>query len=355
MIEVKHLSKTFGQGATSLTVLKDVNCTISKGEIISVIGPSGTGKSTFLRCLNLLETPSGGSIEIDGKDILTNGADIPRLRQKMGMVFQSFNLFENLRVLDNVTLAPITLKGIPKAEAESRGLKLLQSVGLRDKAGCLPSELSGGQKQRVAIARALAMDPEILLFDEPTSALDPTMVTEVLAVIRQLAENGMTMVIVSHEMSFVRSISTRVFFMNDGIIHEEGTPDQIFDHPSKPATKDFIERVKRISFTVDSKTYDLYSLFAKIETFFHKYHLSQNIYSKTQHVVEELLTGVMTFEKPVDLSFRFSEILGTLCLECIQGGGVPMLEKADQISVMMLRGLCRALEEDRPGHISIQI
>jgi len=355
MIEVRNLSKIFGQGESSLTVLRDVNCTISKGEIISVIGPSGTGKSTFLRCLNLLETPSGGFIEIDGENILAKGADIPRLRQKMGMVFQSFNLFENLRVLDNVTLAPMTLKNMSRSEAEAKGLELLQTVGLRDKAGSLPCELSGGQKQRVAIARAMAMDPEILLFDEPTSALDPTMVTEVLAVIRQLAESGMTMVIVSHEMDFVRNISTRVFFMNEGIIYEDGTPDQIFNHPSKPATKDFIERVKRISFIVESRAFDLYSLFAKIESFFRKYHLSEDIFSNTQHIVEELLTGVMSFEKPVEISFRYSEIIGSLCVECTQEGGSSMLAGADPISLALIKGFCRSISEDVPGMIEIEI
>lgn len=355
MIEVKHLSKSFGHGDSSLTVLKDINCTISKGEIISVIGPSGSGKSTFLRCLNLLEYPSGGEVSIDGETITGKGADIHLLRRKMGMVFQSFNLFDNLRVLDNVTLAPMVLKGQPRAEAEAKGLELLQSVGLRDKAGSLPCELSGGQKQRVAIARALAMDPEILLFDEPTSALDPTMVTEVLAVIRQLAESGMTMIIVSHEMDFVRRISTRIFFMNDGIIYEEGTPDQIFNHPVRPATKDFIERVKRISFTVESRAFDLYSLFARIESFFRKYHLDEEIFANIQHIVEELLTGVATYEEPLELSFRFSEIIGSLCVECNQKGGKAILDRADPLSLTMIKAYCHSIKEDSPGHIIVEI
>ena len=213
MITVKHLSKVFNNAGRELTVLRDVNCEISKGEVISVIGPSGTGKSTFLRCLNRLEEPSGGQIEIDGVDILDRNADVNRLRRKMGMVFQNFNLFEHLTILDNITLCPMTLLGQSREAAEARAMELLQLVGLREKAGSLPGELSGGQKQRAAIARCLAMNPEIILFDEPTSALDPTMVSEVLAVIRHLAGQGMTMAIVSHEMEFVRSVSSRVFFM----------------------------------------------------------------------------------------------------------------------------------------------
>ena len=198
MISVKHLSKVFKNGDQELTVLRDVNCEIAKGEVIGIIGPSGTGKSTFLRCLNRLEEPSGGRIEINGIDILDRKADVNLLRRKMGMVFQNFNLFHHLTVLDNITLCPRTLMGKSRQEAESRAMELLQLVGLYDKAGSLPSELSGGQKQRAAIARCLAMDPEIILFDEPTSALDPTMVSEVLVVIRRLAREGMTMAIVSH-------------------------------------------------------------------------------------------------------------------------------------------------------------
>ena len=209
MISVKHLSKVYYNAGKELTVLRDVNCEISKGEVISVIGPSGTGKSTFLRCLNRLEEPSGGQIEIDGVDILDRNADVNRLRRKMGMVFQNFNLFEHLTILDNITLCPQTLLGQSREAAEARAMELLQLVGLREKAGSLPGELSGGQKQRAAVARCLAMNPEIILFDEPTSALDPTMVSEVLAVIRHLAGQGMTMAIVSQVISSVSQLKVK--------------------------------------------------------------------------------------------------------------------------------------------------
>jgi polar amino acid transport system ATP-binding protein len=242
MIQVRNLSKHFGD----LVVLKDVSADIQKGEIISVIGPSGTGKSTFLRCLNLLESPTGGSILIDGVPILTRGANVPKVRQKMGMVFQSFNLYAHLSVLDNLTLGPIKLLHKQRAEAERHALELLKLVGLAEKASAFPDELSGGQKQRVAIARCMAMEPEILLFDEPTSALDPTMVSEVLAVIRRLAREGMTMVIVTHEMDFARNLSSRVFYMDEGLIYEEGTPEQIFDHPCKEKTRAFINRIRSL-------------------------------------------------------------------------------------------------------------
>jgi polar amino acid transport system ATP-binding protein len=214
MIKVEHLSKNYGQ----LCVLKDITTEIQKGEVISIIGPSGTGKSTFLRCLNLLETPSEGRIEIDDLDILKKGADVPKLRRKMGMVFQSFNLYAHLTVLDNLTIGPVKLLHKTKDEAERKAVEILKTVGLAEKTAAFPDELSGGQKQRVAIARCLVMEPEIILFDEPTSALDPTMVSEVLGVIRRLAKEGMTMAIVTHEMDFARDVSTRVFYMDEGLI-----------------------------------------------------------------------------------------------------------------------------------------
>ena len=239
MISVAHLRKSFN----GVAVLKDVNAEIEKGEVISVIGPSGTGKSTFLRCLNRLETPDGGSIVVGGVDVTAPKAGLAAVRRKMGMVFQNFNLFGNLDVLGNVTAAQCDILGMPKSAARRKALELLERVGLADKAEALPDELSGGQKQRVAIARALAMDPEILLFDEPTSALDPTMVGEVLAVIKDLAKTGMTMLIVTHEMGFARDVSTRVFYMDEGVIYEDGTPDAVFNRPQKPKTIEFVGRV----------------------------------------------------------------------------------------------------------------
>ncbi len=229
MISVKKLSKYFGD----LAVLKDVNVEIKKGEVIAVIGPSGTGKSTLLRCLNLLEEPTSGEIIIDGVNLLDKKTNVFKIRQKMGMVFQSFNLFSHLMVIENIMLGPVDLLKTSRQDAFDEGMKLLAMVGLAEKAYAYPDELSGGQKQRVAIARTLAMKPEIVLFDEPTSALDPTMISEVLAVIRKLAADGMTMMIVTHEMKFARDVSTRVLYMDEGIIFEEGTPQQIFDDPQK--------------------------------------------------------------------------------------------------------------------------
>ena len=273
MIQVRNLSKHFGD----LVVLKDISIDISKGEVISVIGPSGTGKSTFLRCLNLLETPTGGSIEIDGIPLLAKGTHVPKVRQKMGMVFQSFNLYQHLTVLENLTLGPIKLQGRKKADAQQKGMELLKLVGLAEKAHSFPDELSGGQKQRVAIARCMAMEPEILLFDEPTSALDPTMVSEVLAVIRRLAREGMTMVIVTHEMEFARNISSRVFYMDEGLIYEEGTPAQIFENPQKEKTRAFIHRIRSLERRITSPDFDLYAMQAEMEAFCNKHMLPKEV------------------------------------------------------------------------------
>ena len=239
IIQVQDLWKSFGE----LQVLKGVSETIHKGEQVVVIGPSGSGKSTLLRCLNLLEEPTGGHILIDGVDITDPKVDINKMRQKMGMVFQHFNLFPHYTVLDNITLAPKKLLGKSKKEAEERGLELLEKVGLYDKAAAHPAQLSGGQKQRVAIARALAMDPQIMLFDEPTSALDPEMVGEVLKVMGDLAAEGMTMVLVTHEMAFARDVAQRVLFMDGGNILEQGPPQEIFSNPREARTRDFLNRV----------------------------------------------------------------------------------------------------------------
>ena len=239
MIYTKGLKKNFGK----LEVLKGIDQHIAKGEVDVVIGPSGSGKSTFLRCLNRLEEPTEGQIIFEGKDITDRKTNIAEIRQKMGMVFQQFNLFNNLSILDNITLGPIKVKGMKKEEAEQRAYALLERVGLKDKAGSSPDQLSGGQKQRVAIVRALAMEPDVMLFDEPTSALDPEMVGEVLDVMKALAKAGMTMVIVTHEMGFAKEVGDRVLFMDGGYVLEEGTPEQIFDHPQQPRTKEFLSKV----------------------------------------------------------------------------------------------------------------
>ncbi len=239
MIEVKNLHKYFGE----LEVLKGIDAHIGKGDCVCVIGPSGGGKSTFLRCINLLEMPTKGDIWIEGVSAMHNLKNLDQLRQKVGMVFQQFNLFPHMTVKENITLAPVKLKKMTKAEATDRAMELLGRVGLAEKAEEYPNRLSGGQKQRVAIARALAMDPDVLLFDEPTSALDPEMVGEVLEVMKSLALNNATMVVVTHEMGFAREVGNRIFFMDGGVISEEGTPDDIFNHPQNARTKEFLSKV----------------------------------------------------------------------------------------------------------------
>lgn len=239
LIDVKGLHKSFKNSK----VLKGIDTQIQKGEVVVVIGPSGSGKSTFLRCLNLLETPTQGEIFFENQNITDSKNDVYQMREKMGMVFQNFNLFPNMKVLDNITLAPRKVKNITNAEAETIARELLRKVGLADKAMAYPQSLSGGQKQRIAIARALAMQPDVMLFDEPTSALDPEMVGEVLQVMQDLAKEGMTMVIVTHEMGFAKEVGDRVLFMDEGIIREEGTPTELFDHPQNKRTADFLSKV----------------------------------------------------------------------------------------------------------------
>lgn len=241
MIDIQHLKKTFGKNE----VLKDISAEVDKGQVICIIGPSGSGKSTFLRCLNVLERPTTGKIVFDGTDLasLKDGKELDQLREKMGMVFQNFNLFPNMNVIENIKLAPMKVKGVSEAQAEKTGLALLEKVGLTDRAKQFPASLSGGQQQRVAIARALAMDPEVMLFDEPTSALDPEMVGEVLKTMQDLANSGMTMVIVTHEMGFAREVADEVQFMADGYLQEKGTPQEVFEHPTSERAKDFLSKV----------------------------------------------------------------------------------------------------------------
>ncbi len=289
MITVKHLSKVF----EGHTVLKDVNAEIKKGEVISIIGPSGTGKSTFMRCLNLLETPTAGEITIEGVNLLAPGVNIPKVRTKMGMVFQQFNLFPHLTVVENIMLAPCSIRKRSKAEARTRALELLKMVGLVDKADALPTELSGGQQQRVAIARTLAMDPEIVLFDEPTSALDPTMVNEVLTVIRNLAKTGITMMIVTHEMRFARDVSTRIFYMDQGIIYEEGTPAEIFESPKRSRTRAFVRRMDMLCFTLKRSDFDLYHFRSEVDDFAQRQMLEQKKRNTLALILEEVIENIL--------------------------------------------------------------
>ena len=346
MISVRNLSKQFGDN----WVLKDINAEIHKGEVISIIGPSGTGKSTFLRCLNLLERPTGGSILIDGVNILQKGVDEPKLRRKMGMVFQAFNLYAHLTVLGNLTIGPMKLLGKTRQEAEAKAIELLKSVGLSEKVDNFPDELSGGQKQRVAIARCLAMDPEIILFDEPTSALDPTMVSEVLAVIRRLAKEGMTMAIVTHEMDFAKNVSSRVFYMDEGIIYEEGKPGDIFENPQKEKTRIFIQRIRKLSETIISQHFDLYKLNANIELFCARHTADKRTVNHILLVVEEvlgqLLLPLFPGDPAIDLTLEYSEKTGEfqLLFDYAGAGQNPFLALPDDdnLSLRLIEKLAKS-------------
>ena len=307
MIRIEHLSKTYDN---NLQVLKDVNAEIQDGEVISIIGPSGTGKSTFLRCINMLETATSGHIWIDGVDVLDPKTDINTVRKHVGMVFQNFNLFDHLSVLDNLMIGPVKLLGMSRGEAEKQGRELLAQVGMSAKAEAFPKELSGGQKQRVAIARCLSMNPKVILFDEPTSALDPSMVTEVLSVIRQVAKRGITMLIVTHEMKFARDVSTRVFYMDKGIIYEDGTPEQIFEHPQNTYTKVFIRRIRAYDFQIEDKDYDSIGMMAGLENFCRHYAMKES----TTERIEGLVTNALAIcfrnnpgSKDIRLRVTYSE------------------------------------------------
>lgn len=358
MIKVSHLAKKFGD----LVVLKDINAVINKGEVISVIGPSGTGKSTFLRCLNLLETPTSGSIEINGVDITKKKVNINMIRQKMGMVFQNFYLFDHLSVLENLKLGPIKLLGKSEQEAQEKGLELLQIVGLSSKKDAFPSELSGGQKQRVAIARCLSMEPDIILFDEPTSALDPTMVSEVLGVIRRLAKDGMTMVIVTHEMNFAKEVSSRVFFMDEGIVYEDGTPEVIFNHPTKEKTRAFIHRIRSFGYHIDNNGYDFYGMNNAITIFCEKHFILPKQTQAILLLVEESLqlyfgrdkltqrNEVIAAGGGIDLSIEYSEQDREVLVSFSATDNIPSIMKEssdeDNLSVTLISGVSNSVEEE---------
>ena len=289
LIEVRHLRKEY-PGATPL---KDVNATVDEGEVVSIIGPSGTGKSTFIRCLNRLETPTSGQILVDGVDVCAPDVDLPKMRQKMGMVFQNYALFSHKLVVENLMMAPMDLLGMNKQDAYDQALDLLKMVGLKDKALNWPHELSGGQRQRVAIARGLAMKPKILLFDEPTSALDPQMVSEVLSVITSLAERGLTMLVVTHEMRFARDASTRVFYMDQGELWESGTPKQIFENPQRKETRDFVFRVRNWNWQIHSVDYDYPAMISSLQAFCARQFLGRNITLKCRLVIEEITSTLL--------------------------------------------------------------
>ena len=346
MISVRHLKKTFtNPDGSTISPLLDVNFDINPGEVVSIIGPSGTGKSTMLRALNLLDPPTSGEILFDGRNILEKGYPLEQLRRKMGMVFQSFNLFPHLSVLENVTFAPVKLLGIPEDKAREEALDLLKKVGMAGKASVNPETLSGGQKQRVAIARALAMKPEVILFDEPTSALDPTMVGEVLSVIRQLAKEGMTMLIVTHEMKFARDVSTRIFFMNEGILYEDGTPEQIFEHPRRSATKAFVQRIHKQVFEVDASAegFDPYEMGTEMGRFCLKYGIPQ--YSEPASVVAREMLRELAAYRNVTVRLSYGEVKDVTSVDFMIKG-LDRSPLTPEMDLSQIRGNSREIVEE---------
>ena len=338
MIEIRHLKKAYAD----VTPLADVNADIYDGDVIAVIGPSGTGKSTLLRCINLLEKPTSGSIRIDGEEILSGDCDISRLRQKVGMVFQSFNLFGHLTAIENIMRPQMDLLGRGKQEAYDYGVELLKSVGLLNQALKYPDELSGGQRQRVAIARALAMDPQVILFDEPTSALDPAMVAEVEATINNMAKTGRTMMIVTHEMRFARSISNRVFFMAEGGIYEEGPTEEIFNHPERELTRRFMRSAKVLEIHIDDVNFDFPGAFSRIIEYCSRNRVSGKTAMAIELVFEELVYQIL-WPKLLEPNLRFivehSETDGTEILITHMGKPVDLCETDNELALSISKGV----------------
>ncbi|MDO5131966.1 MAG: amino acid ABC transporter ATP-binding protein [Eubacteriales bacterium] len=344
LLEIKHLSKKYGD----IVPLRDVSCTIRNGEVISVIGPSGTGKSTFLRCINRLETPDSGEVIFSGNPMSGDKKRLREARRKIGMVFQSFNLFSNMTVLENLTVGPVTLNGLSGEEANAKAQSMLETVGLAGRGDYYPDELSGGQKQRVAIARTLCMDPELLLLDEPTSALDPGMIDEVNSVIRDLASRGYTMLIVTHEMRFAENVSNRIFFMSDGIIYEEGTPDKIFHHPEKEKTRVFIKRLKTHETLFEHPQIDYAKTIADLAVFCHKQSMSIRTANLVTQVFEEAVFELLQTREEA-FPVRFEVECGEAGKNCAvfvyyKGDAYDPLKDEDLLPVRILKGTTEKAE-----------
>ena len=355
LIEIKNLRKEF----PDTVPLVDINCNVEEGEVISIIGPSGTGKSTLLRCINRLETPTSGSVIVDGMDVCAKDVDLSLLRRKAGMVFQSYNLFPHKMAVENVMMPLMDLKGSSPKDAYEEALLQLERVGLKGRERKYPDELSGGQKQRVAIARALAMNPKIMLFDEPTSALDPTLVSEVLTVIRDLAKSNLTMLIVTHEMRLARQVSDRIFFLNQGVIYEEGTPEQIFDHPGKDLTREFIFHTRRWEYELTYENRDVPGMLGELELFCSHQMMDRKAVRNTILTVEELtlsriLPALDNAKKGgVKLIISSEEVGGSrhLQIDCtlLPEGKQALLKDGDEISASILKAIitrCPEKEED---------
>ena len=359
MIELRHLEKKY----ENATPLKDVNAVIRDGDVISVIGPSGTGKSTLLRCINMLERPTGGQILLDGEDITAPKYDLTKARRRMGMVFQSFNLFGHLTVIENLMLAPMDILKKSKQEAYDTGVALLRRVGLAGRELQYPEQLSGGQKQRVAIARTLAMDPDVILLDEPTSALDPTMVGEVQAVIRDLAKSGKTMLIVTHEMSFARAISNRVFYMDEGGVYEDGAPEQVFDRPQKERTRRFVRKLKVLELLIDSRDFDFIGAGTQIDL----YCLQNDIPPKEKYrirlVIEELVQQILLAEyaqPDIAVTVEYAPETQTTVFVDYKGDRFDPHDTKNDLSLTVLTGVAEAFDytyddSERQNHVEIRL
>lgn len=316
MITINHLRKEYPNAIP----LKDVSVTVNDGDIISVIGPSGTGKSTLIRCINMLDKPTSGEIIVNGECITDKNCNVNEVRKKMGMVFQSFNLFGHLTVIENIMKAPIDILGMSKTDAYKKAMSLLKTVGLEGRAFNYPDMLSGGQKQRVAIARTLSMDPDIILFDEPTSALDPTMVGEVQAVIRDLAKTGKTMMIVTHEMKFAREISNRVFYMDDGGIYEDGSPEQIFDNPEKELTRRFIRKLKVFEAEIDENNFDFIGITSELQKYAYKNLVPSDTLNRICTVFEELCRQIIPEKTKIMFTVEYDDEKGAAQIITLYGG-----------------------------------
>ena len=347
MIKIEHLKKEY----PNVTPLKDVSVEIHDGDVISIIGPSGTGKSTLMRCISLLEKPTAGRVFIDDVEITNPKSNIDQVRRKMGMVFQSFNLFGHLTVIENVMLAPVDLLGKTRQEAYDEGMRLLRMVGLASKADNYPDELSGGQKQRIAIARTLAMDPDIIFLDEPTSALDPTMVGEVQSVIKDLAKTGKTMMIVTHEMAFARSICNRVFYMDDGGIYEDGTPEQIFEHPLYDRTRQFVRRLKVLELKAGARDFDFRSSVGEIEQFCRRNQIDPRLAYRIQLAFEEVVQQLLMprLEDPrLDVIVEYSEAEEKALMTVLSNGPQFDIERVkDDLSAVVLKGIISNFSYER--------
>jgi polar amino acid transport system ATP-binding protein len=344
MISLQHLEKAYENN----TPLKDVNATINKGDVISVIGPSGTGKSTLLRCINMLDPPTNGKVIVDGVDLTDKKTDLREVRKKMGMVFQSFNLFSHKMVIENVMMAPMDLLGVSRQQAFDDGVRYLKMVGLGERLYAYPDELSGGQKQRVAIARCLAMKPEIILFDEPTSALDPTMVGEVQAVIRKLADQGLTMMVVTHDMKFSKEIANRVFYMDEGTIYEDGTPQQIFENPQREKTRAFVKRLRTLEYSIKTADFDIYELNSKINEFGRNNFLTAKQINNLQLIIEEVvINNILKKTQNIQIQISYFEVDDKLVVGFEYGGerfNPYESDDEDILSMLLVRQLTSEVE-----------